>query len=176
LEKEGLVIRRRVDNKINNFWKSTNVSVRSIEPLNAAKPLNKQNKQELWYWEGNVQATVIKALKLAGYHINSLADTASHQHGIDIMAEKDGKHLWVSVKGYPWRTGNTQPSTQAGHYFKEVIFDMIEYRQRNGDVSLAVALPDFPRYRSLSQQISWLKPVAKFSYYWVKENGDVVIR
>jgi hypothetical protein len=112
---------------------------------------------------------------MQGYHIRSVADTASHQQGIDIVAEKDGKPLWVSVKGYPQGTDKTNPSVQAGHWFKQAIFDIVEYRERDKNVSLAIALPDFPRYRSMSQKITWLKPVANFSYFWVNENGDVVV-
>jgi len=98
----------------------------------------------------------------------------SHQQGIDIIAEKEGKQLWVSAKGFPKGTEKTHPSTEAGHWFKEAIFDIIEYREQNETVLLAVALPDYPRYHSLAEKISWLKPAANFIYFWVRENGEVV--
>jgi hypothetical protein len=174
LEREGLVIRRQVNGKIHNFWADKNIAV-SFAPSNLEKSQNNLPKYEYWFWEGNVQSKVINSLAMQGYHIRSVADTASHQQGIDIVAEKDGKPLWVSVKGYPQGTDKTNPSVQAGHWFKQAIFDIVEYRERDKNVSLAIALPDFPRYRSMSQKITWLKPVANFSYFWVNENGDVVV-
>lgn len=175
LEREGLVIRRQVGGKIHNFWAGkahTPVSPPTSKPQNTPKNLP---KSEYWFWEGNVQAKAVSFLVKQNFHIRSVADTASHQQGIDIVAEKDGKILWVSVKGYPKGTDKTNPSVQAGHWFKQAIFDIIEYRERDKNVSLAVALPDYPRYHSLAQKITWLKPVAKFSYLWVKENGDVAV-
>jgi len=173
LAQEGQVTRKLVNGKIHNFWigrePSTNSSV-------ASKTQSIQNvlpKTQNWFWEGNIQKKAINYLTGIGYHIHSSADTASHQQGIDIVAEKDGKQIWVTVKGYPEGTRKTNPSTQAGHWFKQAIFDIIEYRERNKDVLLAVAIPDYPRYRSLTQKITWIKPVAKFSYFWVKADGAV---
>ena len=50
-----------------------------------------------------------------------------------------------------------------------------EYRERDENVLLAVAFPDYPRYHSLAKKITWMKPVANFSYYWVTEDGRVDI-
>jgi HJR/Mrr/RecB family endonuclease len=49
-------------------------------------------------------------LEVCDFYIRSVANTASHQQGIDIVAEKDGKLLWVTVKGYPQGTDKTNPS------------------------------------------------------------------
>ena len=170
LEKEGLVIRRQVNGKIHNFWAGKDVPlVSSVE----SESVNNFPKFGYWFWEGNVQAKVVTYLVTQNYQITSQADTASHQQGIDIIAERNGIILWVSVKGYPKGTDKTNPSVQAAHWFKQVIFDMVEYRERDKEVLLAVALPDYPRYHSLAKKISWFKPVANFSYFWVKDNGDV---
>jgi hypothetical protein len=173
LEKEGLVIRRQVNGKIHNFWAGKDVD--SISPAIPVPQIIQSvlPKYEYWFWEGNVQSRVIEYFEASGYQIHSFADTATHQRGIDIVAEKEGKTLWVSVKGYPRGTAKTNPLVQAGHWFKQAIFDIIEYRERDQSVLLAVALPDYPRYHSLAQKITWLKPIARFSYFWVKENGEV---
>lgn len=175
LEKQGLVIRRLVNGKIHNFWAGKDVVF--VPPVILIPQIvqNDLPKFAYWFWEGNVQSKVINYLSALDYQIHSFADTASHQRGIDIVAEKDGKTLWVSVKGYPRGTAKTNPLVQAGHWFKQAIFDMIEYRERDKNVFLAVAFPDYPRYHSLAQKIIWLKPVANFSYYWVKENGEVSV-
>lgn len=172
LEKEGLVIRRRIKGKIHNFLAGK--SVKSV-PSAAHKPENNLPKSDDWFWEGNVQSKVVNYLASQNYRIRSVADTASHQQGIDIIAERNSKSLWVSVKGYPKGTDKTNPSVQAAHWFKQAIFDIIEYRERDKNVSLAFALPDYPRYHALAKKISWLKPVANFSYFWVKENGEVFV-
>jgi hypothetical protein len=172
LEKEGLVQRRIDHGKIHNFWAGTAITpVLSI----AKKPETGIQSFKNWFWEGNVQSKVIVYLSANHYQIRSVADTANHQQGIDIIAEKNGKPLWVSVKGYPRGTERTNATVQAAHWFKEVIFDMIEYRERNREVLLAIALPDYPRYHSLAKKISWFKSVVNFSYYWVKEDGGVTI-
>ena len=128
-----------------------------------------------WFWEGNVQSVVVQYLATQGYKIRSVADTASRQPGKDIIAEKDGTPLWVSVKGYPKGTDKTHPSTQAGHWFKQVIFDIIEYRGESDDTELAVAIPELPRYRSLAERISWFKLAANFVNFWVQESGEIII-
>ena len=175
LETEGLIIRRQVSGKIHNFWAGK--SVTNAPPASPTPPNSQSSlpKSEYWFWEGNIQSKVIHYLAANGFYIRSVADTASHQQGIDIVAEKDGKSLWVSVKGYPQGTDRTNPSVQAGHWFKQAIFDIIDYRERDKNVLLAVALPDYPRYRSLAQKITWFKPVANFVYFWVKEDSQVVV-
>ncbi|MEM2126554.1 MAG: hypothetical protein QXQ53_09185 [Candidatus Methanosuratincola sp.] len=173
LEKEGLIVRRRVSEKIRNFWAGRPVTVTSSASPAPQESPSSLPKSKNWFWEGNIQSKVIQYLAAHGFYIRSVSDTASHQQGIDIVAEKDGKLLWVSVKGYPQGTDKTNASVQAGHWFKEAIFDIIEYRERDKNVSLAVALPDYPRYRSLAQKITWFKRAAKFNYFWVKEDGQI---
>ncbi len=172
LEREGLVVRRQVDGKIHNFWVGDSHEAVAFAQKTASTDAP---KSAIWFWEGNVQSRVVAYLAAQGYQILSVANTATHQQGIDIAAKKDGISLWVSVKGYPKGTDKTNPSVQAGHWFKGVIFDMIKYRQNDKDALLAVALPDFPRYRKLAEKITWFKPVAKFSYFWVNEDGQVSV-
>src|SRR5687767_6036018 len=38
-----------------------------------------------WFWEGNVQTTLLRHLKKDGWHIQRSADTASRSRGIDIV-------------------------------------------------------------------------------------------
>lgn len=73
----------------------------------------------------------------------SAADTASYQKDKDIVAEHNGNTLWVSVKGSPRGTKRTHPSTQAGHWFKQAVFDILEYRGEDKGVELGLALPDY---------------------------------
>jgi len=117
----------------------------------------------------------VRYLRSQGYRIRAVADTASHQTGKDIVAERNGRQLWVSVKGYPRRTAKTHPSTQAGHWFKQASFDILEYRGENEDVELGVAMPEYPRYKELAKRIEWIKPVTGFVYFWVRANDEVTV-
>jgi hypothetical protein len=88
-----------------------------------------------WYWEGNVQASVARFLVAAGWTIESAADTASRQRGIDLLATKEGRRLGVEVKGYPGtvyargaRAGQpkpTAPTTQARHWFAQALLTAV---------------------------------------------------
>lgn len=170
LEGEKLVVRRLVKGKTHNFWTGGNYTERERKPA-----IKKNKKMNTWYWEGNVQNQVIHFLEGQKFRIVSSADTASHEQGKDIVAEINGVTLWVTVKGFPTGTDKTKPSTQAGHWFKDAVFDILQYRGASKENKLGLALPDFPRYRSLAKRIAWLKPIADFVYFWVKEDGQVVV-
>jgi hypothetical protein len=175
LEKQGLAIRRRVNRRILNFWTEAVVTSGTASPANTPESAKDRRKANHWFWEGNVQSSAVRYLVLQGYRIRSVADTASHQRGIDIVAEKGGRSLWVTVKGYPKATERTSPSIQAAHWFKQAIFDIIEYRGRDQTVSLAAAFPDFVRYHFLAQRVAWLKTTARFTYYWVGQADKVLV-
>lgn len=59
---------------------------------------------EEWFWEGNVQAAVVRHLAAERWDIRRVADTASRERGVDIEAVLDGTQLLVEVKGYPSTT------------------------------------------------------------------------
>ena len=40
--------------------------------------------------------------------------------------------------------------------------------------SLAIALPDFDRYRKLADRVQYAQNLLGFTFIWVKENGEVV--
>lgn len=156
LATEGLVERRKVRGKTHNFWiGDKGGGAKTISsPAKETKIPQTTSKKDNWFWEGNVQSQVVRFLAGQGHDIMSVADTTSHQRGKDIIAEKDGLPMWVSVKGYPAGTARTHPSTQAGHWFKQAVFDILEYRGEDKVVKLGLAIPDFNRYGDLAQRIS----------------------
>lgn len=169
LERNGVIERKKVQGKIRNFLKS-NIEItgifekkRNIEK-NASKP---------WFWEGNIQAEVSKYLEKRGYIIDRCADTEKKEKGPDIAAHKGNEGLWITVKGFPEDTGKTRATNQAAHWFKEAIFDLLVWRGRDKTIRIAVALPDFQRYQSLSEKIAWLQPFLNFTFIWVKDSGYV---
>lgn len=120
---------------------------------------------------------VVQYLVRNGYAIDSVANTATKEHGKDIVAARDGQSLWVTVKGFPVERPDkrTHSSTQAGHWFKHALYDAIAYRQVTGDGQVAVALPDFKRYRDLAASVEWVSKIGRFDYYWVKPDGTVTV-
>jgi hypothetical protein len=168
LAAEGIVERRRVRGKLHNFLIDPE---KPIAPRIQPEP----TEQQPWFWEGNVQDVVIEYLQSQEYRIVRFADTASRQPGKDIEAESDAGPLWVTVKGYPEGTPRTRPSTQASHWFKQALFDIVAWHGENPEAELAFALPDFSRYRDLAARVAWLQPVARFSFIWVMEDGTVEV-
>jgi len=166
LSTEGFVERRRIGGKIHNFLIAPE---RTFAPPVPPEPA----EDRPWFGEGNVQQVVVEYLRKADYRIVRFADTATRQPGRDIEAESKIGPLWVTVKGYPEGTDRTRPSTQAGHWFKQALFDIVAWHGEDQAVELALALPDFPRYRDLAARVVWLQPVARFSLIWVMEDGTI---
>lgn len=130
---------------------------------------------ESWYWEGNVQSAVVRYLAGQGYDILRVCDTASRERGKDIEARSGHAKLWVTVKGYPRDTERTQATVQASHWFSGALFDIICWRGEDENADLALALPDFPRYRNLAERTTWLKSAARFHFIWVSGDGSIEI-
>jgi len=124
-----------------------------------------------WYWEGNIQSSIVSWLSKKGYKIYSVANTRKRNPGKDIIAESsNGKRLWISVKGYPDKSSNTQ----ARHWFAQAIFDLILYRDESYSVDLAMGLPyKFVTYINLSKKVGWLKKNLPFKIFWVSHEGKV---
>jgi hypothetical protein len=164
---EGWITRCKTNGKIQNFLAGTR-----LESPVSLQPQQKDVADDRpWFWEGNIQATVVKYLREQGYTITHFANTAAKERGIDIEAAKDDRALWVTVKGYPVATVKTPATMQASHWFKDAFFDIIKWRGEYSDVELALALPNYPRYRKFAARVEWLKPTAQFSWIWVEQMG-----
>jgi hypothetical protein len=115
-----------------------------------------------WFWEGNVVAASARFLQATGWNIVSITDTHNKEQGVDISAKKDGHALLVEVKGYPStayrdprRAGEikrTSPTLQAQHWYSHALLKVMRLQSKIPDASVAMALPDFPRYRALFQE------------------------
>ena len=145
-------------------------TVRPASPASHSEP----GEEREWYWEGHVQAAVVAHLSTTGWRVTQVTDTASKAQGVDIVARKDGRDLWVTVKGYPRATSATNPSTQARHWFSQALFDVVRYRTERPDIAIGVALPDgFTSYLNLQPTVEWLHGSAPFVYFWAGEDGSV---
>ena len=85
--------------------------------------------------------------------------TATKEHGIDVIASRDGQQIGIEVKGYPSRNyadparaheaKRTSPSTQAVHWYSQAVLAAMRLRGKEPTWRSVIALPDFPRYRDL---------------------------
>lgn len=125
-----------------------------------------------WYWEGNVQERIVEHLSFSGWEISSSANTATREAGKDIVAVKDGKELWVSVKGWPEKSINTQ----ARHWFSGALFDLVLYRDLDPAALLAIGIPGrFSTYTNLIERVRWLRCNLPFEIFLVSEDGSVEV-
>lgn len=127
-----------------------------------------------WTWEGNVQSRIAQHLAAHGFALLQVVDTASKVAGVDVIAAKDGRELWVTVKGYPEGKGKTSPSTQCRHWFAHAMWDVARYRDERPDVAIGVGVPDgLAAYLNLAKKAEWLRTTAPFAFFWVGEDGTV---
>ncbi len=109
--------------------------------------------------EAAVQGRIVTHLANDGWQIQRVADTASRESGIDILATKANRVLAVEVKGFP-STGYadprraaevkpTIPATQARHWYAQALLKVMLTRDEHPEYEIAIGLPEAPTYRSL---------------------------
>lgn len=148
-----------------------------------AKSVSNDGGEGEWHTEANVQAAVVAALAAAGWRILSVANTATKERGIDVVATSGGATAGVEVKGYPSRnyadptrageTKKTAPSNQAGHWFAQAALAAMRLRGKEPQWRSVIALPDFSRYRDLYADTVGSLDAAAIEVWWVQEDGTV---
>lgn len=138
-----------------------------------------------WHTEADVQSLLVNVLVREGWAIRSVADTATKERGIDVVAARDGQITGIEVKGFPSRhyadprrageTKKTQPSTQAGHWYAQAVLAAMRLRSREPEWRSVIALPNFARYRTLYEETVSSLDAAKIEVWWVSEDGSLRI-
>lgn len=148
-------------------------AVTALKEQPAPPPFDATTKP--WYWEGNVQERIVEWMRAQGYAIDSSADTASRQQGVDIIArEPNGREVWVSVKGYFDAGAPTPPPMKARHSFAAAVFDLILYHSERPEIILALGLPDgTATYATLAARIEPFRKRFPYTIFWVDEKGNV---
>jgi hypothetical protein len=136
-----------------------------------------------WFWEGNVQEALAAHLRAEGWNVERLAHTASKARGIDIEATLDGRRLAIEVKGYPSETyadearraikKRTNPTHQAPKWFSQALVKAITTTNGDGDPEVAIAFPDYPRFRGLIERSEWALRRLRIGVYLIREGGEV---
>jgi Holliday junction resolvase-like predicted endonuclease len=124
---------------------------------------------------------LVTALAAEGWRILSVANTATKEHGIDVIASKEGQTVGVEVKGFPSRTyadparsgesKRSSPTTQASHWYSQAVLAAMKLRGKEPAWRSVIALPDFPRYRDLHRQTRGSLEAAGIQVWWINEAG-----
>lgn len=172
LEQRGVVDRTTVNGIIRNAlkgWPPGGPSTWADDPAVASANTAAQTSgQRSWYWEGNVQAAAVALLSRDGWRIARVANTASREKGKDIVADRAGAHLWVTVKGYYEGNNQSIAGNWARHSFEAAMLHVILWREEDNAVRIAVALPSMQTYQNLSARVRWFCKAARFDFIWVK--------
>lgn len=136
-----------------------------------------------WHWEGNIQSVMVSYLAQSGWAIQSVANTSTKEHGVDIIASKDGRRILVEVKGYPSRyyvrgermgeVKKTAPSIQARVWFADLIMSSMLNSGDEPEANIVLCLPDVRTFRNLSDRMSPSLTQLGFTVAWISESGDV---
>lgn len=124
--------------------------------------MTRQDVTADWYWEGNVVDAIARELTAQGWQIVARADTHTRQQGVDLHAKRDGLDLLIEAKGYPSDTyrdplraaekKRTTPPNQAQHWYSHALLKIVRLQTAHPEALVAMAFPDFPRYRSLFEE------------------------
>ena len=136
-----------------------------------------------WHWEGKVQSAIVKHLAADDWEILSVANTASREHGVDIIARKLGRRLLVEVKGYPSKyyargekkgqLKKTPPSLQARVWFADLLMSSMLNADDEPDAEIVLCMPDVTTYRSLRERVSGSLDLLGFTIAWISTDGNV---
>jgi len=181
LAEAGVIVRDRRDGVIVNLP----VDGAEVPSRRAATaPATKGSAMDDPRWEGNVQAALVRHLVDRGWSIISVADTASQERGVDVVAERAGRRMLIEVKGWPSttyvrgdRAGQpkpTAPTVQAKHWFAEVLLAVLRLRERYPKCTVAIALPDVPRYRTLLSEVQSALTELVIVALLVQDGGSVI--
>lgn len=138
-----------------------------------------------WHSEALVQRTLVSWLERDGWTVIRQADTASGEHGVDVVAERHGVRLGIEVKGYPSKyyargpkkgqLKPTRPNAQAPKWFAHALVPAMRLRTNEPDTRSVICFPDFPVYRRLYQQTGLSLRVAGIETWVVREDGEVEV-
>ena len=137
-----------------------------------------------WHTEENTQRLLVEWLAGEGWIIVRTAKTATREHGVDVVAERDGQRLGVEVKGYPSRfyvTGpnrgqvkTSTPKDQAKKWYAYALVPAMRLRAREPESLSVMCFPDFPVYRELYADTAAALRAAGIEVWVVSEDGGVV--
>lgn len=138
-----------------------------------------------WYTEAETQRLLVEWLKQDGWSIVRTANTATREHGVDVVAEKDGQRLGVEVKGFPSRfyvagpkkgeEKPTKPVEQSKKWFAHALVPAMKLRTMEPEWRSVMCFPDFPVYRALHGDTASSLLAAGIEVWLVQQEGQVEV-
>jgi len=165
-------------------WRASHPTqpVGPAKPSGSAGPSGEAPSFE-WHTEEHTQHLLVRWLKRQGWTIVRTANTATREHGVDVVAERDGARLGVEMKGYPSRfyvAGQkkglikpTTPKEQAKKWFAHALVPAMRLRTNEPHALSVMCFPDFPVYRALHAEIASSLQAADIEVWLVAEDGSV---
>lgn len=136
-----------------------------------------------WFWEGNIVNALARNLIGKGWKIEGQANTQSKERGVDLRASKEGKILLVEAKGYPSKSYRdprraderkpTNPVNQAQQWYSHALLKVLRLQTAYPQAKVALAFPDFPRYRTLFNETKLGLEKLAIAVLLVNEAGEV---
>lgn len=136
-----------------------------------------------WHTEAATQRLLVQWLASGGWTIVRTANTATREHGLDVVAEREGQRLGVEVKGYPSRfyvngpkRGQlkiTRPNEQAKKWYAHALVPAMRLRAREPNSLSVMCFPDFPVYRQLYADTAPALRAAGIDVWVVTQAGAV---
>ena len=157
----------------------------SVEPAHTQEPTGTPSTDmtAVGRPEADVQAQIVEHLTRNGWYIVRVANTASREQGIDIIANKGSLTLAIEVKGWPGtayadprrahETKPTAPSLQARHWFSHAVLASLLMPNAHPDYEIAIGLPDMQTYRNLHGRIAGSLQTLGVKVLFVDSSGNV---
>ena len=136
-----------------------------------------------WFWEGNVVEALARSLSSEGWVIVRKTNTHTKERGVDIHASKGQTTLLIEAKGYPSKhyrdpsraaeQKRTNPINQAQQWFSHALLKALRLQTKYPDAKVALAFPDFPRYRALFEETQRGLDRLGVAVLMVRQSGEV---
>ena len=176
------VFRRATPDEI-EAWR---LSQPSPPPASVQRPRVKEGDSNAeWHTEEHTQQLLVESLRREGWTIVRTANTASREHGVDVVAEREGTRLGVEVKGYPSRyyvagpkkglVKPTRPKDQAKVWFAHALVPAMRLRTSEPSFVSVICFPDFEVYRELHRETASSLSAARIEVWLVAETGQVSV-
>jgi len=149
-----------------------------------------KNREQDWFWEGNVQERVIEYMRDdEGFTILSSGNPVGVEQGLEIAAERDidgvSLHRLVTVRGWPsvtYKRGPVQgqsravrPEATARGWMAQAVLDIALGRGASPDMEMSLALPAMASYIRYLQRLRWFLASARVAVYLVSQEGRVTV-
>lgn len=153
----------------------------TVDPSRRATAQASEHDPSAWPWEGQIQSLFADYLRVNGWLVTAMADTATKARGVDVLAHKGSRNLGAEVKGWPSKvyadprrgaeTKPTQPTSQAGHWFSQALFKGLMLLDSHPGHESLVVLPDYPRYRDLARRTKSGRAAVGVHVVFMAEDG-----